>query len=253
MATLHVRNVPDGLYELLRERSEENGRSIGAEAIQLLEQALAPSRTLPFPGRRRSRSGSASLARFTGTARATVVDAQEEARALGCDRVGTDHLLLGVLKRGEDVPAVRALGSLGVTYDGVRERAARGDAVPGPQIPLSPESKEALEIGLREALKLRHNVIAPMHVVLGIVGQGTGPGAQIIRANEPDPEKVRSCLLRETAVAATGLEFFQPFCVVELEGTPEEWEKQLNAVARGGYELVEIVDRRAVFRASTQE
>jgi plasmid stability protein len=252
MATLHVRNVPDDLYELLRERSEENGRSIGAEVVQLLEQALAPRRMRPFSGRHRRRSGSASAARFTGTARATVVDAQEEARALGCDHIGTDHLLLGVLGRGDEVPAVRALGGLGITYDGVREQAARGDAEPGPQIPLGPESKEALEIALREALKLRHNVIAPVHVVLGIVGQGTGAGALIIRAAQPDPDKVRSCLLRETGIAG-GLEFIKPFCVVELAGTAAEWENQLNAVAGGGYELVEIVDKRAVFRCVTPE
>ena len=97
MATLHVRNVPDHLYELLRERAEGNGRSIGAEATILVAAHLT-GRNLANPrlGRRR-RSGRAGLfARFTDQARASVVAAADEARALGHAQVHTEHLVLGV-------------------------------------------------------------------------------------------------------------------------------------------------------------
>src|SRR5919108_3371875 len=102
MATLHVRNVPDDLYELLRERAAGNDRSIGAETCQLLYERLivGGGRPRPFaiPGRRRRPAGPPGpFTRFTTEARAAVVAAQAEARALGHDHVGTEHLLLGVL------------------------------------------------------------------------------------------------------------------------------------------------------------
>lgn len=129
MATLHVRNVPDELYELLRERATANDRSIGAETVQLLEERLAlagagrPPRRFPVPGRRRG--GTGPFTRFTEEAREVVVDAEERARSLGHEHVGTDHLLLGVLGRGEGTPLVAGLQALGVTLARVEEEVER--------------------------------------------------------------------------------------------------------------------------------
>src|SRR5581483_5703623 len=102
MATLHVRNVPDELYELLRERAAANGRSIGAETCQLLFERLVAAagrpRAFPLPGLRRRPVGEPGpFTRFTTEARQAIVVAQQEARALHHGHVGTDHLLLALL------------------------------------------------------------------------------------------------------------------------------------------------------------
>ncbi|MGI0128669.1 MAG: FitA-like ribbon-helix-helix domain-containing protein, partial [Thermoplasmata archaeon] len=135
MATLHVRNVPDELYELLRERAAANGRSIGAETCQLIYERLVAAagrpRPFPLPGLRRRPVGRPGpFTRFTAEARQAIVVAQQEARALRHDHVGTDHLLLGVLdaKNARDVRA-------GMTP---------GDADVEGQIPFTPEAKRAL-------------------------------------------------------------------------------------------------------------
>jgi len=214
MATLHVRNVPDELYELLRERAAANGRSIGAETCQLLFERLVAAagrpRPFPIPGLRRRPVGSPGVfTRFAAEARQAVVTAQEEARALGHDHVGTDHLLLGVL--AQTSPA---------RVEEVRARMTPGHAQTTGQIPFTPEAKRALELGLRAALAEGAGLIEPRHLLAGIEGrEAAAPVA-------PDPS-VR---------------------VVLLEGDAEDWERQLNEIAGLGYELVQIVDRRAIFR-----
>src|ERR1051325_11247036 len=203
MATLHVRNVPDGLYELLRERAASNDRSIGAETVQLLHERLVAAsgspRPFPIPGlRRRSAGPVGAFTRFTAEARQAVVTAQAEARALRHGHVGTEHLLLGVLAL--DLPVTTALADLGLTVDGVRDQLDRGDEQPEGQIPFDPEAKRALEISLRESSKLGHSVIAPMHIALGIAGTSAGRGAAILHAAEADDTKLRRCLLGPTGV-----------------------------------------------------
>ncbi|HEY2073500.1 MAG TPA: Clp protease N-terminal domain-containing protein, partial [Gaiellaceae bacterium] len=146
MATLHVRNVPDELYELLRERAAANGRSIGAETCQLLYERLVAAagrpRPFPLPGMRRRPVGPPGpFTRFTGEARQAVVVAQEEARALGHDHVGTEHLRLGVLAQTNPAAAKK-----------LRVKMTPGDAEATGQIPFTPEAKRALELGLRAAL-----------------------------------------------------------------------------------------------------
>jgi hypothetical protein len=210
MATLHVRNVPDELYELLRERAVANGRSIGAETCQLLYERLVAAagrpRSFPVPGLRRRPIGSPGIfTRFTTEARRAVVVAQEEARALRHDHVGTDHLLLGVL----DPQGANE----------VRGRMTPGDADIEGQIPFTPDAKRALELALRAALAEGAPLIEPRHLLGAIKGGDVPPAAA-------DPD-VR---------------------VVPLEGDAETWEKQLNEIAGLGYELVQIVDRRAIFR-----
>jgi len=194
MATLHVRNVPDSLYEALRGCAEQSGRSIGAQAIRLLEQALAGQvAQRPRWLARRRRSGG-RFQRFTQRARSAVVAAQDEARALGHDHVGSGHLLLGLLAVGEG-PGAKALETLGVTAERARaevaERTAPAEGPPPGAIPFGPDAKKALELALRESLALRHEYIGTEHLLLGIVAAGEGAGAEGVRVAEPDAAAVR--------------------------------------------------------------
>lgn len=252
MATLHVRNVPDDLYELLRERAAANDRSIGAETVQLLCERLvvgteAP-RPFPLPGLRRRPPGPVgAFTRFTAEARRVVVTAQQEARALGRGHVGTEHLLLGLL--AHDVPEAAALGELGLTVENVRGQLEPGDERPTGQMRFHPEAKRALEIALRESAKLGHTIIAPMHIVLGVAGASASRGAEILRAVEPDEVKLRNRLLGSMSRPPfQSMPLDAPFRVVLLHGEPEDWESQLNDAAALGYGLLEIVDGRAIFR-----
>ena len=236
MATLHVRNVPDELYELLRERAAANDRSIGAETCQLLQQALAlsyagqPARRLPFPSRRRPGAGP-TLTRFTPEAREAVVVAREEARALGHGHVGTEHLLLGVLAQGVE--------GVGFTADAVRAQLEPGDEHPTGRPAFHPEAKRALELALRASVKEGDSVITPEHMLRGIAGTESR-GADLLRSATRDvnvPPQPRPLGFPDTS-----------FLVVPLEGEAADWESRLNNAAALGYELVEIVDRRAIFR-----
>src|SRR6476469_9569559 len=102
MATLHVRNFPDALYERLRGNAERNGRSIGAETIFLLQSAALAGMTAGYPATRRRRRGrkqpAAPFEHFSPRARQLVARAHEEARELGSNAIGTEHLLLGLLR-----------------------------------------------------------------------------------------------------------------------------------------------------------
>jgi plasmid stability protein len=247
MATLHVRSVPDDLYALLRERAAANDRSIGAETIQLLSERLTV-RGLPATiVRRRAARPTGTLTRFTTEARQAVVAAQAEARALAHDHVGTEHLLLGVL--AQNVPVSAALRGIGVTPESVRAELVPGDAPPKGQLPFDPEAKRALELALRESTTLGDTAIAPRHVVLGIVGAKASRGGEILRAAEPNEAKLRRCLvgMQSAPVGATPAVIDASFRVVLLEGDAAEWESRLNEAAALGYELVEIVDGRAIF------
>ena len=257
MATLHVRNVPDDLYELLRERAAANDRSIGAETVQLLYERLAlpgsgaPPFRLAFPGRRRRPAGPGLFTRFTPRARQAVAGAQEQARELGHDHVGTDHLLLGVLLQ-DGAPVAAVLLEAGLELASAREAVerarGRADAERTGQIPFEPGAKQALELALRECVKLGHTAIGCEHLVLGVLDQETGPGAAILRQLAPDEEELRAKLLRSSPLERGPFVVQRPFRVLLLEGEATDWEKQLNDAAQLGYELVEIVDRRAVLR-----
>jgi antitoxin FitA-like protein/ClpA/ClpB-like protein len=231
MATLHVRNVPDELYELLRELAARNGRSIGAETVELLHEklVLGGMRRLALPGMRRRPAGRPGVfTRFTPEARRTVVAAQEEARALHHGHVDTEHLLLGVIAVA---PRLLPLGA-----EDVRGRLAAGDAETTGQIPFTPEAKRALELALRCSVEMGDSLIGPRHMLTGIAKAG-GLGGDILRAAAPDTSSPMPEPLPDPA-----------FRVVLLEGEGEDWERQLNDAAELGYDLVEIVDRRAIFR-----
>jgi ATP-dependent Clp protease ATP-binding subunit ClpC len=121
--------------------------------------------------------------RFTDRARATVVHAQEEARLLRHNYIGTEHILLGLLREGEGA-AARSLQALGVSLDRVRreveEIIGEGDRAPGGHIPFTPRAKKVLELALREALQLSHNYIGTEHILLGLVREGEGVAAQVL-------------------------------------------------------------------------
>ena len=120
--------------------------------------------------------------RFSGQARHVVVSAQEEARELDHNYIGTEHLLLGLLT--SDSLASASLNALGYTRDDVQAKVVtivgRGKASPGGHIPFTPRAKKVLELSLREALQLKHNYIGTEHILLGLLREGEGMAAQIL-------------------------------------------------------------------------
>jgi len=258
MATLHVRNVPDELYDRLRAQATVNGRSIGAEAVMLLSAQIAAgmataagARRLHRMERRRTGPAKTPFEHFSPRARQVVVDAQDEARELGHGSIGTEHLLLGVLRERTTV-AARVLEVVGLEVDHVREAVeqlhGRGERLPSEPIPLSPAAKKALELALRESLDMSDPFIGPEHVLLGIAREAESFGAVILADRGQDGDSLRRCV-RSFAVRGDGsFESLQAVRVSELVGSPEEWEQQLNDVAARGYQLVQVVDGRAIFR-----
>ena len=137
--------------------------------------------------------------RFTEHARQVVVLAQDEARALKHNYIGTEHILLGLLRVDEGV-AARVLESLDITLEEVRARVARivgqGDEMATGQIPFTPRAKKVLELAQREALSLGHNYIATEHILLGLVHEGDGVGVRILLDFDADAEKIRDETIR---------------------------------------------------------
>jgi plasmid stability protein len=258
VATLHVRNVPDTLYERLRRRADANGRSIGGEAVAILEEQLAVERVVRasgapalFFGRRRRSPGLGPFERFSPRGSKVMVYAQEEARALRHAYVGTEHLLLGLL-RDEAGIAARALRAVGIEHRDVRKRVEEivgvGDKEPPAQLAFVPRAKKVLELALRESLALGHDVIDGEHLVLAIEAEGEGVAAQVIVELCRGPGTVREAVLRLLAEAPSE----DPYRVLRLTGSADQWTEQLNEAAADGWELVETVaagpDRRAILR-----
>src|SRR3712207_2175165 len=137
--------------------------------------------------------------RFTERARKVVVLAQEEARHFNHNYIGTEHLLLGLLREDEGV-AAQALSSLNVTLDEVREQVESivgyGEEGTGAQAPFTPRSKKVLELALREALQLGHNYIGTEHILLGLVRESEGVAARVLSNLDVDPDKVRREVVR---------------------------------------------------------
>jgi ATP-dependent Clp protease ATP-binding subunit ClpC len=137
--------------------------------------------------------------RFTERARQVVVLAQDEARTLKHDHVGTEHLLLGLLREGKGV-AARALGSLDVTLERTRGEVVRivgvGDHDESGQVPFTPVAKRVLERALHEALVLGHNYIGTEHILLGLISVNEGPVVRILADMNVSSEAIRSETLR---------------------------------------------------------
>jgi ATP-dependent Clp protease ATP-binding subunit ClpC len=124
--------------------------------------------------------------RFTDRARRVVVLAQEEARMLNHNYIGTEHILLGLIHEGEGV-AAKALESLGISLEAVREQVeeiiGQGQQAPTGHIPFTPRAKKVLELSLREALQLGHNYIGTEHILLGLIREGEGVAAQVLQSS----------------------------------------------------------------------
>src|SRR6202000_443417 len=121
--------------------------------------------------------------RFTDRARRVVVLAQEEARMLNHNYIGTEHILLGLIHEGEGV-AAKALESLGISLEAGRQQVeeiiGQGQQAPSGHIPFTPRAKKVLELSLREALQLGHNYIGTEHILLGLIREGEGVAAQVL-------------------------------------------------------------------------
>jgi len=141
--------------------------------------------------------------RFTNRARHVVVLAQEEARRLQHNYIGTEHLVLGLL--GEEGIASEALERFGVSLSGAREDVKAiiglGKETVGGHIPFTPRAKKTLELSLREALQLHHNFIGTEHILLGVLREGHGVGAQILQQYAPDLMAIRMAVLDLIATA----------------------------------------------------
>jgi ATP-dependent Clp protease ATP-binding subunit ClpA len=132
--------------------------------------------------------------RFTDRARRVVVLAQEEARQLQHNYIGTEHILLALLGEGSGV-AFRVLDRLGMSVEGTREEVkvmvGTGSGAPTGHIPFTPRAKKTLELSLREALQLNHNYIGTEHILLGVIREGEGIGAQILKQHSADLATIR--------------------------------------------------------------
>ena len=137
--------------------------------------------------------------RFTDRARRVVVLAQEEARLLNHNYIGTEHILLGLIHEGEGV-AAKALESLGISLEGVRgqveELIGQGGSSPSGHIPFTPRAKKVLELSLREALQLGHNYIGTEHILLGLIREGEGVAAQVLVKLGADLSRVRQQVIQ---------------------------------------------------------
>jgi ATP-dependent Clp protease ATP-binding subunit ClpC len=137
--------------------------------------------------------------RFTDRARRVVVLAQEEARMLNHNYIGTEHILLGLIHEGEGVAAM-ALESLNISLEAVRQQVeeiiGQGQAAPTGHIPFTPRAKKVLELSLREALQLGHNYIGTEHILLGLIREGEGVAAQVLQKLGADLNRVRQTVIQ---------------------------------------------------------
>jgi Clp amino terminal domain, pathogenicity island component len=150
------------------------------------------------PGRGRSRPAHGMFDRFTARAREVIVAAQDEARALQHNYVGTEHILLGLVKEGEGVGA-RALGALGISLDAVRQQVleiiGQGKQAPAGHVPFTPRSKKVLDLALREAMLLDHLYVGTEHILLGLLREGDGVACQVLTRLGADHARVREQVL----------------------------------------------------------
>src|SRR6266542_3447795 len=179
--------------------------------------------------------------RFTDRARRVVVLAQEEARLLNHNYIGTEHILLGLIHEGEGV-AAKALESLGISLEAVRaqveEIIGHGGSAPSGHIPFTPRAKKVLELSLREALQLGHNYSGTEHTLLGLIREGEGVAAQVLVKLGADLSRVRQQVIqllsgyagKEGAPAGPAGEGAQPQGSLVLD----QFGRNLTQLAREG-------------------
>jgi ATP-dependent Clp protease ATP-binding subunit ClpC len=240
VATLHVRNVPEPLYELLRRAATRDGRSIGSQATFYLQGALIREggmESLRVP------RDVPPAQRFAENAKAAVVAAQDEARALNHKAVGTEHLLPGLVDQFEH------LRSLGVTADAVRSYLTRETGRSPRRIPFDDEAKRVLELSLRESLAQRSRWIDASHVLVAIAMVRDSRGAEILEKLGVDEGTLRSAVLSGMPALSLQQRPDAPqYLAVELDGTAERWTQRLNELAADGWELMQVVEQRAILR-----
>jgi prophage maintenance system killer protein len=169
-------------------------------------QGDASMRTWLPARRRRARrprtSPAAPFERFTGRARQVVVLAQEEARMLDHNYIGTEHLLLGLIREGDGL-AARALESLGISLDAVRKQVAEiighGQQAPSGHIPFTPRAKKVLQLGRDEARDLGHSYVGTEHILLGLIREGSGVAGQVLTHLGASHGRIREQVMRLAA------------------------------------------------------
>jgi len=177
--------------------------------------------------------------RFTDRARRVVVLAQEEARMLNHNYIGTEHILLGLIHEGEGV-AAKGLEALGISLEGVRaqveEIIGQGQQTPSGHIPFTPRAKKVLELSLREALQLGHNYIGTEHILLGLIREGEGVAAQVLVKLGADLNRVRQQVIQ----LLSGYQGKEAATSGPAEGTPstslvlDQFGRNLTQAAREG-------------------
>jgi ATP-dependent Clp protease ATP-binding subunit ClpC len=211
--------------------------------------------------------------RFTDRARRVVVLAQEEARLLNHNYIGTEHLLLGLIHEGEGV-AAKALESLGISLEAVRaqveEIIGQGQSAPTGHIPFTPRAKKVLELSLREALQLGHNYIGTEHILLGLIREGEGVAAQVLVKVGASLDRVRQQVIQllggypggEVAAeqAGTRTRLVRMTVPAELREVEEQLaqvrREKMAAVDRGDFEQAAGLrdkERRLMTHAAEQE
>jgi ATP-dependent Clp protease ATP-binding subunit ClpC len=175
--------------------------------------------------------------RFTDRARRVIVLAQEEARHLNHDYIGTEHLLLGLASEDQGV-AAKALELLGIQLETLRsevkEVIGQGERAPSGHIPFTPRAKKVLELSLREALKLGHNYIGTEHILLGLIREGEGVAAQVLVQLGADLSRVREHVTELLSGQAGGVEAGARTRLVRMTVPDDlrEAEEQLAQVRR---------------------
>ncbi|MEY4323079.1 MAG: hypothetical protein RL410_860, partial [Actinomycetota bacterium] len=178
--------------------------------------------------------------RFTDRARRVVVLAQEEARMLNHNYIGTEHILLGLIHEGEGV-AAKALEAMNISLESVRaqveETIGQGQTAPSGHIPFTPRAKKVLELSLREALQLGHNYIGTEHILLGLIREGEGVAAKVLETLGADLNRVRQQVIQ----LLSGYQGKEPQAQnAEKEGTPstslvlDQFGRNLTQAARDG-------------------
>jgi ATP-dependent Clp protease ATP-binding subunit ClpA len=198
--------------------------------------------------------------RFTDRARRVIVLAQEEARLLNHDYIGTEHLLLGLAHEGQGV-AAKALELLGIRLAALRSQVeeviGRGQRAPSGHIPFTPRAKKVLELSLRESQQLGHNYIGTEHVLLGLVREGEGVAAQVLVKLGADLPRVRQQVLQLLSGSAGGPEAaagMRPVAMTVPEELREAGE-QLAEVRRQKEAAIaaQDFDRAAALRDAEEE
>jgi ATP-dependent Clp protease ATP-binding subunit ClpC len=175
--------------------------------------------------------------RFTDRARRVVVLAQEEARMLNHNYIGTEHILLGLIHEGEGA-AAKALGSLGISLEGVRQQVeeiiGQGQSAPTGHIPFTPRAKKVLELSLREALQLGHNYIGTEHILLGLIREGEGVAAQVLQKLGADLNRVRQQVIQLLSGYTGGKESATGEQVPQGSMVLDQFGRNLTQLAREG-------------------